>query len=46
MGRVRYGRHARERMQERNVSEAEVEEVLADYREEYPGHKGRRILVG
>lgn len=44
--RPTYSGHARDRMAERHVSEAEVEAVLADHYLDYPDKKGNRIFVG
>ncbi len=39
---VEYDQHARKRMEERHVSEADVEQTLRDYETELPGEWGRR----
>ena len=40
--RVRYTPHARKRQRERNVTDAEVENVLRRYETEIPARDGRR----
>jgi hypothetical protein len=44
---ARFTRHARDQMADRNISEAEVEETLADPQITYPSHQrpDRRVLV-
>ncbi len=42
-----YWHHARMRMRQRRITEAEVEQVLAEPDVEYPGNvPGRRVFVG
>jgi Domain of unknown function (DUF4258) len=47
MERPSYSRHARDRMRERNITEHEVEAVLADHDIDLPGNlPGRRAYIG
>lgn len=44
--RPTYSYHARLRMQERHISEEEIEETLADYHTSYTDRKGNPIYIG
>ena len=41
-----YSVHARKRMRERRISEAEVENVLANHHTRYPDREGNAVLIG
>ena len=41
-----YSVHARERMRERRISEAEVEDVLTNHHTRYPDREGNAVLIG
>ncbi len=43
---IRYTIHARERLAERNVTEADVERILANYHTMYHDRKGNPNYVG
>jgi hypothetical protein len=45
-GRPIYSRHARDRQDLRNVSDDEVEDVLANYAIDRPDKKGNRVPIG
>jgi len=44
--RPTYTRHARERMAERHISDAEVEDVLANFHTSYTDRDGNPIYIG
>lgn len=46
MMRPTYSRHARLRMQQRSISEAEVESVLNNYHTSYADRDGNPIFIG
>lgn len=41
-----YTAHARDRMRQRQISEGEVETVLADHHTSYPDREGNLIMIG